>query len=284
MKKRKEQEKNNSIRLWLSRIFTHTRVIMALTIISVVAAIVGTYYGVKSYKATRPAQICLKYYDSLGGPTCVDEKEVFVNLRTFGSKSINYYNRTELNQPNYNGFPTIENATGKSIKDLRIYVIITCGDLILEQRNICPEFEIIERNRNKNTIKLRYKSNILPAHSFVPFPFYALLLPDDKDHFDPDHYVLTCYEISYDGIDHTRDFAVIDYFALGDQGENEYQLINISRERLDTFLTHCYDCGFFTVQKRRALVSIIRSNVQKVIPPRNLSDENFEQFKLSYIQ
>ena len=283
----KKNVKNESLSIiqWVKKIFSAQKIGITLTVIFGVVACIGAWYTYKSYKDSRPSQISLKYYDC-NKAIDVDEKDFFVSLRSPYERKVIWGNgvasKAQVSYGGYvtRGLPIIENNTHKSIKDLKVDVTIWHGNLHIEPKDICQEYNIIEQDHEYCSIKLRYIYDVLKAHTAIPFPVQMMSLPDSISKSNHKYSVLVTYDITYDGLETPKAIHMIDVIYFDENRDK-----NIVNLHIDDFLTKCYDTGYFTGQKRRTLVSIIprEGNAQIVCPPRSLSDKNFEQFKQSYM-
>lgn len=263
---------------WLKRIFT-------LQTLAVVAGIIAALYAYKSYRDNKPTQISMDFYGFCESEK-VDEIEWFINLISpdFRGNSLCVFFGMDYPSAGFpSGIPDVRNKTNKSIKDFRLDVKITYTWFEFDEKDISPDFEIVENDTALHELKLRYKYDVLNAKRAIPNPLKCMYLMDTVpwQTEKKDSYALSMtYNISYDGIPEPRWFNVHYYVYYDDVNP-----LIISDDYLDRFLSGCYKNGEFTRQRHNTLVSVIDHTRSKMaIPHGKLTDDKFEKFKRDFIK
>lgn len=254
---------------WLKRIFS-------IQTLAVVAGIVAAIYAYKTYKENQPSQISVVYIDESNGTvTNLDKMQRFVQLLATNNRIVDFdwYSY-------YCPYPCIYNDTKKSIRDFKVEVAVYCGELVLDEREMFPCYEIAIHDTVHNGYLFKYKSDVLNAKTFIPMPVMRMHLPDSISISKDTRYNVTVkYEISYDGISRNRNF-IMDYYMYFEDEDSWF----VSDNHIDEFLTYCYQQGFFTEYKDSSFVSVLEEKNRIVSPPKRLTDQKFDRYKKEFIE
>lgn len=280
-KKTKIPDNGNVLVRWLKRIFSAQTITIFLSGLSLFVAIIGAYYGYKSYKDNHSPDLSVKYI-LYGQAKKLQGKHVLRNLIRHGDIDIRRIPfKTKYMWENFIEIPSIVNSSNRSIKNFYLEVLVSFRGLEYYAQEVSKDFEIIEEDTvfgDRIELTLRYKYNTLRAKQVVPIPLEALYIPKHTPISKDEGYKVEFdYSISYDGIAYSHDFDVI-------------YSIYLSRDRfpdtvLDKYLTDLYNEGAFKVTDDFKTISVVIDDdfVKLINPPLDITKDEFEEYKIDYI-
>ncbi len=224
-----------------------------MKVLSFIVAVIALFFSYKSFVANKPSQISvynrlnlLHGYHDLSATT---RRFIYLMVPDSCYLSIS------------DGTPVIANNTSRSIKNFSLVIRAYYDNHFLQNSVINRDFEIIHEDSDSLLTVLRYKYDVLKAHSEVPLPIKRLRLKEP--HIDNRQSVHFLYSVTYDNIDSNRDFEV-DYFSV--LGDSECP----SDSLIDELLNHCYDLGFFPKYKDDYLITIVNGEDIDIINKEEL--------------
>lgn len=276
-KKTNIPDNNNVLVRWLKRIFSAQTITIFLSGLSLFVAIVGAYYGYKSYKDNQIPDLSVEYhiygqYKKLQGKSyCINL--ISASYRTLFFEPLSKYGRPSL------GVPFAVNRSNKTIKDFNLEVIVCYASLVYNIDDINPDYEILKDDTLDHELKLKYKYNFLAAHKSIPMPLTSLSLPESQPISDEKSYrILFAYLISYNGISEPCDFV--------SRFDTYFCHTGLTDKQIDDFLSESYNNCFFDEEiKDKVVVSVIDGYHQLIVnPPTNIKEQDFEKYKTFFIK
>ena len=204
------KKNSNKLSTWLERIFS-------IQTFSLLVAIVGVYYGIKSFLHNEESNITLEIYNPI--------TEKYINIDGVSIIWIVYKPFSEDQEelefvdddekcPVF--VPIFRNITEKSLKNFKCE--ITYEDIDVEENEdyINNNYEILDADNDDvdYDLLLKYKYDVLHAQSELPTPLTSW-------DFSVDEELVSEYKISYDGL--SKPMLVCHILSI-DDGKAEYTL------------------------------------------------------------
>lgn len=271
-KKTKKDVMDSTIIRWLKRIFS-------IQTISVIAGLIAAYYTYITYIGNEPSKLSIEYlindFYYKDSTINFDDKRFFFTSIQSSNGSI------DLVDPIYKDksiatIPRYVNNTNKSITNFRCEIYLYSSWMYYKEDDINHDYEIIERQQSGD-VKLRYKYNVLNAHSILPFPLTRvhLSLHDpiaESYNYQPEYTIHLDYCFTYDGIDnplYTR--TEIFSFDNNDLNYNKHQ---------EDYINKMYKEGRLSRKAHTSVVAISNCGKALIADHADFKDEaDFEDYK-----
>lgn len=193
--------KYDIIIVWFKRIFS-------IQTISLIVSIIAAYFTYQAYVDSRPSTISVEL------PSLNSSRNNFImtdasNVSHYWSLGFHTIPPVSINDGAIGGvenillFPIIENKSSKSIQNFQASISISWNDCmsdIFKDQDVINDKAYNIESIDNNSVEMSYKSDILAANAFLPYPFRTLHLFMANEQISTEGGDIEfIYHVNYDG-------------------------------------------------------------------------------------
>ena len=217
-KKEMENKKSSILSSWLKRIFS-------IQTFSLLVAIVGVYFGIKTFLQNEESNISLEIYDPVNRKYInMDGVSIILTIYKPYKEDMESLELIDEKEKCPILLPVFRNISEKSLKNFRCEIKIEDIEYDDNEKNINKNYQVVDVDNDEYDLILKYKYDVFHAQSDLPAPLDSWYCFYDEE-------LITEYSISYDGL--SKPMSIY-HILLIDDGKIEYtedQLV----EYLETF-------------------------------------------------